>query len=111
VAEARALAKAHPCDDPRFACRVLAQSAARLGSPGPAGAPALIVRAGGKGFRLPGAAGDVDLGRRAPLARIVHALALHRIEAPGEPLRLEDILAAGWPGERVRYDAGKNRVY
>jgi hypothetical protein len=26
-------------------------------------------------------------------------------------MRVEDLLAAGWPGERVRYDAGANRVY
>lgn len=94
----------------RFAYRVLAQAASRCEAPGVEGAPLLVVRAEGKGFRLP-AAGDVDLSRRAPLARIVHALTLRRIEAPGEPLRLEDLLAAGWPGERVRYDAGANRVY
>ncbi|APR86427.1 transcriptional regulator, LuxR family, putative [Minicystis rosea] len=111
VAEARALAAAHACDDPRFAYRVLVRSAARAADPGPAAAPALIVRADGKGFQIPGAARDVDLSRRVPLARLVHVLARHRIEAPGEPLRVEDLLAAGWPGERIRYDAGVNRVY
>ena len=71
----------------------------------------MLVRAGGTALRLPEDERDVDLTRRAALARILHALALHRIEAPGDALSLEDILAAGWPGERVRYDAGANRVY
>jgi predicted ATPase len=111
LAEARTLAGAHACDDPRFALRILEQASRALSAPVPAGAPPLVIRAEGKGFRLPGAAVDVDLGRRAPLSRIVHALARRRIEAPGESLPLEDILAAGWPGERLRYDAGKNRVH
>ncbi|MFY0534364.1 hypothetical protein [Nannocystis pusilla] len=46
-----------------------------------------------------------------PLQRIVLALARKRIEAPGEALALEELLAAGWPGERVGDSAGTNRVH
>lgn len=105
--EARALAEAHPSDDSRFALRVALASVAHGEPPG---AP-LIVRAGGQALRLPGAAVDVDLRRRVPLQRIVLALARKRIEAPGEALALEELLAAGWPGERVGDSAGTNRVH
>src|SRR6185369_12134920 len=50
VAEARALAWAHPCDDPRFAYRVLVQAASRRAAPGAEAAALLVVRAEGKGF-------------------------------------------------------------
>ncbi len=118
LARARDLAAAHPCDDPRFALRLLEQAArvvARVAAPEVA---ALVVRREGKSFVLPregeaelDGASEIDLGRRAPLARILHALARRRVEAPGEAMRVEDILSAGWPDERVRYDAGANRVY
>ena len=112
---AEALAASRPCDDPRFALRVLAHAREAAGRDGsavdPALASALVVRAEGKAFLLPSASEEIDLRRRAPLARILHALAQRRVESPGEALRVEDILATGWPGERVRYDAGANRVY
>jgi predicted ATPase len=109
LAEARALAEAHPSDDSRFALRA---ALVCLESEGPRiAAEPLIVRAGARAFRLPGASEDVDLRRRAPLQRIVLVLARKRLDAPGEALALEELLAAGWPGEHVRYSAGTNRVH
>jgi tetratricopeptide (TPR) repeat protein len=107
LAEARALAEAHPSDDSRFALRAALVCFGRGG----AGGEPLIVRAGGRALRLPGAATDVDLSRRVPLQRIVLALARRRIEAPGEALAPWELLAAGWPGERVGDSAGTNRVH
>jgi hypothetical protein len=75
------------------------------------GQAALVVRRDGMAFRIRGNDADVDLSRRLPLARILATLARHRVDLPGEGLRVEDILAAGWPGERIRYEAGANRVY
>ena len=113
-ASAQDLAASLPCDDPRFALRLLARArdaAGQVGLPAPpTSASALVVRAEGRAF-LSAPGPEVDLRRRAPLARILHALARRRVESPGETMRVEDILAAGWPGERVRYDAGANRVY
>lgn len=109
LAEARALAEAHPSDDSRFALRAALVCLAGQGPRAPA--EPLIVRAGARGFRLPGAREDVDLRRRTPLQRIVLVLARRRLDAPGEALALEELLAAGWPGERVRYSAGTNRVH
>lgn len=109
LAEARALAGAHPSDDSRFALRAALVCLEGTG-PRALGEP-LVIRAGARAFRLPGAAADVDLRRRAPLQRIVLALARKRIDAPGDALALDELLAAGWPGERVRYSTGTNRVH
>ncbi len=107
VAKARALAADQSNDDVRLALRLLLAQP-ELGPRAPASALA-IARDGG-GFRLPGAATSVDLSRRAPLRRILIALATSRVEAPGEPLSMDDLVRAGWPGERIGSDAAANRV-
>jgi hypothetical protein len=61
-------------------------------------------------FRVPGAEPQ-NLRRRRTLRAIVGSLAtLHR-EAPGATLSLDDLLAIGWPGERIMPCAAANRVY
>lgn len=107
---ARDLVRRHPCDDPRFALRVL-EASARNTDIVTSNHDRLEVRPGGKAFRLPTTADEVDLSRRPALARILGALARQRVEAPGEGLGVDDVLAAGWPDERIRYEAGANRVY
>ncbi len=104
--EARALAEAHPSDDSRFALRaaIACLPQRERGDP-------LIVGPGARWLRLPGVDADIDLRRRVTLQRIILALARKRLEAPGEALALEDLLAAGWPGERVGDSAGANRVH
>jgi predicted ATPase len=107
TSQARALADAHPSDDSRFALRILLS----LAHPGPAKPRvALVVWDGGQFFRLPRAQERVDLSRRAPLGRIVHALAQRRFDAPGEALPVEEIIRAGWPGERIGAEAALNRA-
>jgi predicted ATPase len=87
-------------DDARFALRLLERE---LSSMTLTYDPAL------RTVRPPG--GEVvDLSSRAPLAAIVHALIEKRLEAPGQPLDTAALLAAGWPGEKVRAEAGANRV-
>jgi len=104
VSRARALVAGQAGDDPQLALRLA------LGSARPKGA-ALIVRAGAAAFRLPGASEDVDVSRRQPLRRLVAALARRRVDAPGESVALEELIEAGWPGERVRHEAAVNRVH
>jgi hypothetical protein len=77
----------------------------------PADESALVVKADGTGFWLPTSRDMVDLSRRAPLTRIVAALVDKRIRTPGEGLDLDEILAAGWPGEKMTGQAGQNRVH
>jgi tetratricopeptide (TPR) repeat protein len=70
---------------------------------------ALLVHEGGRWFRLPYGP-LVRCGDRRVLRRVLVQLANHRLRAPGEPLPFEALLEAGWPGERMRVDAGKNRI-
>jgi predicted ATPase len=81
-----------------------------LGPPPDAPADALIVCAHGRWFRAP--RGEVvSVARWRPLQRILERLAERREIAPGEPLGVETLVAAGWPGERVLPKAGATRVY
>ncbi len=52
-----------------------------------------------------------DLTRRAPLRRVVARLAAERVQRPGDVLRVDDLVIAGWPGEDVKPKAGEARVY
>jgi hypothetical protein len=72
---------------------------------------ALVVGPDGVWFRAPKAKSSVRLHRRPALKRIVHELAQKRARSPGEALRITELVAAGWPGERVLAEAGTDRVY
>jgi hypothetical protein len=51
------------------------------------------------------------LEKRPTLRRLFDALVRRRIEAPGSLLALDDLLAAGWPGERLPKKVGKDRLH
>ncbi len=108
LAEARGRAAPFLSDDPRFALGLLELRAHPADVTGDG---ALVVGENGHRFRAPGARAWTDLERRAPLRRVLLALARERRDAPGETLAVDQILAAGWPGERVGYAAAANRVY
>ena len=61
-------------------------------------------------FRVAGADG-VDLTRRRALRGVLEALVARRLAAPGRPLSVDDVLEAGWPGERMSPESGARRVY
>ncbi|HVK68841.1 MAG TPA: tetratricopeptide repeat protein, partial [Polyangium sp.] len=105
--KARALARGRSNDDVRFALRILL-AAGQQGLAAPT--EALVVSDEGARLRLPGARASVDLSSRAPLRRILLALAKLRASAPGQTLPLDEIIRAGWPGERIGADAAANRV-
>lgn len=86
-------------DDARFATRML-----RRLMP----VDAITVGAGGAFFEREGS--RVELAARPTLARILDALAEARLSPEPRPLSPTDLLAAGWPGERVLPQAGQNRV-
>jgi tetratricopeptide (TPR) repeat protein len=81
------------------------------GGPPPGASPeALVVCANGRWFRNPH--GEVvSIARWRPLQRLLERLAERREIAPGEPLSVEALVAAGWPGERMLPKAGATRVY
>jgi transcriptional regulator of acetoin/glycerol metabolism len=95
--------------------RLDARTAALLASPPPAEpAPGardgFVVARNGAWFDAPEVS-RVSLESRKQLASILAALAeAHRVE-PGRALSVTDLVAAGWPGERVLPRAGASRVY
>ncbi|WP_394833720.1 NB-ARC domain-containing protein [Pendulispora rubella] len=52
-----------------------------------------------------------DLTRHGPVRRILDALTTLHATDKGHAISAVDLLEAGWPGERVRYEAGMLRVY
>lgn len=100
---------AAPSDDTRFALRAQRQAQDQVGS-AVAAPEALLVWGAGEAFRRSGSA-RVDLPARSPLRRILDRLVQARLEAPGEVLSIDDLIAAGWPDERIGADAALNRAY
>lgn len=70
---------------------------------------ALVCAADGAWFRPPGGELVPLEGRRKVMA-LLGFLVARRAEH-GSPATLDDVLAAVWPGERMRPDAAANRVY
>jgi hypothetical protein len=71
---------------------------------------ALAVCARGRWFRTPGGA-KVEIERWQALQNLVVRLAEQREIAPGQPLSVEQLVSAGWPGERMLAKSGATRVY
>src|SRR5271166_3865627 len=70
----------------------------------------LVVCELGLWFRTP--QGEmVSVERWRPLQRLLARLAEQRETAPAQPLSVEELIAAGWPGERMLPKAGATRVY
>jgi predicted ATPase len=83
----------------------LARLRANLAEANAATARTVAIGAEGRWFELPG--GDrVDLSKRRALRLILAALA-----TADRALDLDELLAAGWPGENVVPEAGQARVY
>ncbi len=62
-------------------------------------------------FRLEGDEDGVDLTRRRALRGVLRALTARQGASAGEPMTLEEVLEAGWPGERMSPESGARRVY
>jgi predicted ATPase len=70
---------------------------------------ALVVAADGAWFRAPGGK-RVDIARRPNLNRVLVSLTMRRVAASGQALSLEDIMRAGWPGDKARHSSAVNRA-
>ncbi len=103
--EAVRVAQAHEplaagSDDLRFARRALLRALPP---------ERFVFDAGGQGFVAPDGT-RIDLTRRPTLARVLDALVAKRLAAPGVPATLDELVGAGWPGERVLPLAAQNRL-
>lgn len=111
----RALVRLAESDDAADARSGLVALALRVpdaasGAPSvPPEAGVLRIGPGAAWFRPPGAA-RVDLSRRKPLRLLLDRLALERERASTTSLAWDALLEAGWPGEKMRADAGAHRV-
>jgi predicted ATPase/Tfp pilus assembly protein PilF len=99
-------------DDIRIAARMLARA---LSAPPKQPEPkptlgALTVSVDASSVWLPTTV-RVSLEKRKPVRLLLLRLIEEHEKAPGHPLGVDDLLAAGWPGERVLRDAGASRVY
>lgn len=69
-----------------------------------------VVDRDGRAVVLP-TGGRLDLSRKGAVRRILVALARARLDAPGRALSLDELVVAGWPGERLLAEAGQKRAY
>ncbi len=74
------------------------------------GGPRLEVSDDVRFFRFDGGE-SVDLTRRRSLRGVLHALVEQHRHARGQPISLDAVLEAGWPGERMSPESGARRVY
>jgi hypothetical protein len=70
----------------------------------------LTVGPGASWLEMPGAA-RFDLGRRPTLRRIVQALVQKHAAARGTALGVEELVEAGWPGQRLLHFPATKRVH
>jgi predicted ATPase len=97
-------------DDVRFALRMLDRVLVPMETPSMARAKALCVAEDATWLELPGGA-RVDLKRRAVHRRLVERLVRERLAAPGAPASVADLVAAGWPGEKLAESSAQNRLH
>ena len=87
----------------RYARRIAARAWDALAPP----SNVLAVADDGRWLRLPAARARSEV---SPLSQR-RMLALLARRSPGAPVAIEDLAAAGWPGERPRPEAASNRVH
>jgi predicted ATPase len=77
----------------------------------PAHGPAALVVGPESRWMMPPRGERIDLVRYGPARRVLDRLVTARLTDRGAALSPDDLIAAGWPGERMRHSAGLLRVY
>lgn len=109
--EIRSLSQEMPYPDAGALRGLLGRAAAALGrGAGEEGSAAIVLR-DKEARRVRLGACEVDLARKGPLRRLLHALVQEAVQRPGAPLSVDDLLGHGWPGEAPRGQTGRARVY
>ncbi len=93
--------------DARVARRLLIAAIARAET---GSAPSLAVGEDARWFRI-GNGETVDLSKRRAPRLILKRLFDARANTPGHGVTLDEIIAAGWPGERIQPEAAAARAY
>jgi hypothetical protein len=94
--------------DPRVAWRMAEQACVSSDRDDPIHAP-WRVDAEGEWFESP--SGErVDCSHRPVLSRLLAHLVRERFASPGRAVRSAELVASGWPGERILPSAARNRL-
>jgi tetratricopeptide (TPR) repeat protein len=96
--------------DGRFATALLRRALGRVQVRPPAERGLLVFDVSSGLLRLPSGK-EVQLATKGTQRRLLQALLLHRIAAPGSPLDAAALFAAGWPGQVAGIASAHNRVY
>jgi len=96
-------------DDLRIAKRLL-QHAVEGRLPLPSGVGQVDVGPGALWFKV-GSGPRVDLRKRRALRLVLEALIEGYARAPGVPVSTQALVEIGWPGEKMRAEAGLSRLY
>jgi tetratricopeptide (TPR) repeat protein len=99
--------RSHMVDDMRTAIRWLERA---LDPTASHAADAWVIAEDGAWFRRPGG-WRIDIGPRTHAKLVLAALVRARLDRPGQALSVDEVLHAGWPGERVLRRAAEARVY
>jgi tetratricopeptide (TPR) repeat protein len=114
AAEDQAPLLAEVSDDVRIALAVveetLGASAVRTGDDEGTVQAVLTVRYGGTAFSLDDQE-PVSLEPRPVLRRLLWELCSHQLKGADQPMTTEELVAATWPGQRLRGRSGANRLY
>lgn len=112
IAERRgaAIGLVQQSDDVRFAARMLDRVLVPRDTPSQARARALLVAEDATWLELPSGK-RVELKRRAVHRRLVERLVRERVANPGAPIAFADLVAAGWPGEKLVESSAQNRLH
>ncbi len=99
-------------DDVRALLRLFDRTLAATTSEGAADADpeALLVSPGARWMRPPSGMWQ-DLRKREPARRLLEKLVAEHRSRPGAPVSLDALREAGWPGEKIKLEAARNRVY
>jgi len=121
LAKLALLSRAHGTTEE--AARLEAEARVALRLVGPAVSPQLpdygVTPEGPRPYRL-GPLGETltlpdgathSLTRHGALKRVLWALALRHRDRPGVPHSMAELVEAGWPGEKMKYEAASLRVY
>jgi hypothetical protein len=100
-------AKLFLLDDPAIAAQPIAPQVAPTAAPRPG---VMCIHETERSFQIDGEARVILRRRHAPWL-VLKRLAEERQHAPGHGLSVEELVAAGWPGETILPSAAASRLY
>lgn len=94
----------------RLLARLLERALTTRAQTTPPPARSMVVAEDGRWFAPP-AGSRVECGNRPVMRRLLLALAHARLAESPRRLNATELIAAGWPGERIRPESAKNRLH